>query len=268
MMDRPDLPDGSPPQSSVPEAAVIAATRAAAGAAIMAIAGVSAILNRETDDERGGGRDAAEPAGPSRSTAAVLAGVIEAERRAADALRAARSRLQPVVDLARHTALRGAIDGFRTSSGELADRGVADAERGAGQMVETLDAVIAHIVREVLRHIDLNELLRSVDITALVDRVDVQGLIDRIDPNPLVERLDLDALARRIDVAALAQRVIDEVEVGDVIRESTGTLTVETVDALRRRGADADRRLARFVDGVLNRGNGRDTRVDLPRTDR
>jgi hypothetical protein len=244
---------------------VIAATRAAAGAAIMAIAGVSAIINRPTDDE---GRDGPEQADPSRATAAVLAGVIEAERRAADALRAARTRLQPVVELARHTALRGPIDGFRTSAGELADRGVADAERGTEQVLQTLDAVIARIVREVLRHIDLNELLRSVDVNALVGRVDLQGVVDRIDPNPLLDRLDLDALTRRIDLAALAQRVLDEVEVGDVIRESTGTLTVETVDALRRRGADADRRLARFVDAVLNRGNGRDTRVDLSQTDR
>jgi hypothetical protein len=262
--DRSDLPEGSGPRS-IPEAAVIAATRAAAGAAIMAIAGLSAIFNRETEDER---RDAREPADPSRATAAVLAGVIEAERRAADALRAARTRLQPVVELARHTALRGPIDGLRTSADELADRGVADAERGAEQMLETLDAVIARVVREVIRHVDPNELLRSVDVNALVGRVDVQGVIDRIDLNPLLDKLDLDALARRIDVAALAQRVLDEVEVGDVIRESTGTLTVETVDALRRRGADADRRLARFVDAVLNRGDGRDTRVDLSRADR
>jgi hypothetical protein len=135
-------------------------------------------------------------------------------------------------------------------------------------MLETLDAVIARVVREVIRHVDLNDLLRSVDVNALVGRVDIQGVIDRIDLNPLLDKLDLDALARRIDVAALAQRVLDEVEVGDVIRESTGTLTVETVDALRRRGADADRRLARFVDAVLNRGDGRETRIDLSQADR
>jgi hypothetical protein len=266
MTDRPDLADGRGPRSGVPEAAVIAATRVAAGAAIMAIAGLSAIVNRGTDE--GERRDEPEQAVPSRVAAAVFAGAIEAERRAADAMHAAQTRLQPILDAARSNALLRPIDRLRTSSGELADRGAADAERGAEQMLETLDAVIAHVVREVLRHVDLNELLQSVDMNALVARVDIQGLIDRVDPNALLDRLDVDAIARRIDVAALAQRVLDEVQVADVIRESTGTLSVETVDALRRRGADADRRLARFVDSVLKRTNGRDTRVASATADR
>jgi hypothetical protein len=259
MTDRSDLPEGARGPAGVPEAAVTAATRIAAGAAIMGLAGLSAIFNRGPDIPD---HDDAESPAPSRMAAAMLASILETERRAADAIHAANARMKPVVDAARSNALFKPIESLRASSGGLADRGADDAERGAGQMLEALDALIGYVVREVLRHVEVNELVASIDVNALLARLDIQALIDRVDPNALVERLDVDAIARRIDVAELARRALEEIEVSNVIRESTGTLTVETVDALRHRGATADGRLARFVDSILRRSNGRDTRLD------
>jgi hypothetical protein len=266
MADRSAVGDGDERRAGVSETAVVAATRVAAGAAIMAIAALGAIINRADEDRER--PDETGRAAPSRVAAAILESVLGAERRAAGLLHAAQARMQPVVDAARSNALLKPIDGLRTSGGELADQGLADAERGAEMMLEALDAVVARVVRDVLRHVDVNELLRSVDLNALVERVDIQAVVERIDPNPLVARLDVDAIMRRIDVAGAAQRVLDEVQIGDVIRESTGTLTVETVDALRRRGADADGRLARFVDSILGRRDGRDTAVSVPPAER
>jgi hypothetical protein len=227
----------------------------------MAIAAVSAIVNRNDD----AAEQAPETvdASPNRGAAALLAGVLKAERRAVDVFQAAYARMQPVVDAARPSALRRPIDGLRASRDELAEQGTSDAERGADVLLQILDAVITRVVHDVLQHIDLNELLTSVDVNALLERVDLQAVVDRIDPNPILQRVDVDALLRRVDIGGVAQRVIDEVDIGGIVRESTGALSVETVDALRRGGADADGRLARFVDSILRRKNGRDTVLTL-----
>jgi hypothetical protein len=233
----------------------------AAGAVIMAVAAVSAVVNRNDVD----GEHAADAvdASPAPGAAALLAGVLKAERRAVDVFQAAYARMQPVVDAARPSVLRRPIDGLRASRDELAEQGVSDAESGADLLLQILDAVLTRVVHDVLQHIDLNELLRSLDIDALLERIDVQAVVDRIDPNPLLRRIDVDALVRRVDVGSVAQRVIDEIQIGDLVRESTGTLSVETVDALRRAGGDADGRLARLVDSILRRKNGRDTAMTL-----
>jgi hypothetical protein len=49
------------------------------------------------------------------------------------------------------------------------------------------------------------------------------------------------------------------VDVGELIRESTGTMATETVDALRVQGMHADRVLGRVVDHLLRRHAARET---------
>jgi hypothetical protein len=108
---------------------------------------------------------------------------------------------------------------------------------------------------------DLNEIANDIDVDAVAARVDVERLIDQIDIDRIVRRLDVEAIVRRLDLAAIARDVLDEIDVEEIIRESSGSLTVQTVDALRARGVDADRRLAELVDRVLFRHRARDVRL-------
>jgi hypothetical protein len=71
--------------------------------------------------------------------------------------------------------------------------------------------------------------------------------------------VDLDAIVARIDLPRLTEQVIDEVDLGEIIRESSSTMASETVDALRVQGMRADGLVNRVVDRVLLRQGQRQT---------
>jgi hypothetical protein len=88
-----------------------------------------------------------------------------------------------------------------------------------------------------------------VTVGMVLDRVDVTGIADE-----LLSRVDLNALLlRHVDVAALAQAVIDGVDLPQIVRQASGSLTSETVESIRVQGIDADRAVARLVDRLLLR---------------
>jgi hypothetical protein len=65
--------------------------------------------------------------------------------------------------------------------------------------------------------------------------------------------------AARADLPGLAEQVMNEVDIGEIIRESSSTMATETVDTLRVQGMRADRLLGRTVDRVLGRREERQT---------
>ena len=67
-------------------------------------------------------------------------------------------------------------------------------------------------------------------------------------------------------MAGLAERVMNEVDIGEIIRESSSTMATETVDTLRVHGMRADRLLSRTVDRVLGRREERQTDPSILRT--
>jgi len=90
--------------------------------------------------------------------------------------------------------------------------------------------------------------------TALLVQLDT--MLDTLVPrltDELVRRLDLDALVTSMDVAQVAQRVIAEVDLPEIIRESTGAVSSEAVREVRMRGIAGDDNVARAVDRLLLR---------------
>jgi hypothetical protein len=90
--------------------------------------------------------------------------------------------------------------------------------------------------------------------TALLLQLDstLDTLVPRL-TDELVRRLDLDALVTSLDVAQLAQRVIAEVDLPEIIRESTGAVSSEAVREVRMRGIAGDDTVGRAVDRLLLR---------------
>ncbi len=72
----------------------------------------------------------------------------------------------------------------------------------------------------------------------------------------IVEQIPIDEIAGAIDVEAIVQRI----DLGGVIRESTASLTMEGVDAVRSQSVAVDEWTSRVVDRVLFRKRPRDTR--------
>jgi hypothetical protein len=132
-----------------------------------------------------------------------------------------------------------------------------------------LDRIVARIdLNQIAARIDLDAIVERIDVGAIVEQVDVDaiaGRIDldavasRIDLDAIVARVDLDAIVSRVDLAGLTEQVIDEVDLGEIIRESSSTMATETVDALRVQGMRVDGLVSRIVDRILFRQGERQT---------
>lgn len=158
--------------------------------------------------------------------------------------------------------------------------------RAAGRGVDLLGGMAARVVRSTplqrrINHLndrwdeDRRTLLRRFDrsITSVVeivfDRIDLtQLIIERVDVNRIIqERVDVDGVIERADVIGVARDILQQLDLPEIIRESSGTMGTETVEGLRLRGMDADLSLSRLVDRVLNRTNGREPgRANLGRS--
>jgi hypothetical protein len=129
-----------------------------------------------------------------------------------------------------------------------------DLERTIRQVLHGLD--VTAVAKEVLRDADLSEIadagLEQLDLTSVVlEHVDMERLAAGI-----VTQLDLTQLVlTNVDMVTIADAVIDGVDLPQIVRESSASVTSETVDSVRLQAIDADRAVGRIVDRVLKRGN-------------
>jgi len=123
-----------------------------------------------------------------------------------------------------------------------------------------LDAIVERIdVGAIVERVDVGAIVEQVDVDAIAGRIDLDAVASRIDLDAIVARVDLDAIVSRIDIAGLTEQVIDEVDLGEIIRESSSTMATETVDALRVQGMRVDGLVSRIADRILFRQGERQT---------
>jgi hypothetical protein len=123
-----------------------------------------------------------------------------------------------------------------------------------------LDRIVERInLNQIAARIDLDEIVDRVDVDAIAQRIDLDAIAARIDLDAIVARVDIEAILARVDLPALTEQVIDEVDLGEIIRESSSTMASETVDALRVRGMRVDGLVSRIVDRILLREGQRQT---------
>ena len=123
-----------------------------------------------------------------------------------------------------------------------------------------LDRIVDRIdPNQIAARIDLGEIVDRVDVDAIAQRVDLDAIVTRLDLDAIVARVDIDAILARVDLPELTEQVIDEVDLGEIIRESSSTMASETVDALRVQGMRADGLVSRIVDRILQRDGQRQT---------
>lgn len=109
----------------------------------------------------------------------------------------------------------------------------------------------------IVARVDLNEIVSRIDIDEIAARIDLNAIVERVDVDSIAARIDLEAILDRIDIATIAQDVVEEIDLPEIIRESSGTMAIETIEGVRMQGADADRLVARIVDRLLRRrGDG------------
>jgi hypothetical protein len=248
----------------VPAEAVRRATGLALGAAGLALEVLRALLER-SDPAGSAGREVhaggavAAPPGPP-GTLRLLPGAalglgLQAQRRSLDAAATLAARIAPPLRAVTRPAVAVARAPLAAAWRRLdldgwAARGLAEQRRNRQMAAEAARALLRQLAAAVLA---------EVDVDAVVARADLDRIVERIDVDAIAARLDIDAVVARVDLPGLTEQVLDEVDIDEIIRQSSGTMAAETVDALREQGMHADHLVNRIVDRVLRRKDERHT---------
>ncbi len=205
------------------------------------------------------------------SWTALWAGT-EVLQRVLDTAGAAASQVSSAATSIGRGPLRGPSENLRGKLSELGRQGRAEQDASQQEAREFVVNAVGQVVNGVLDQIDLNQVVGRVDVDAIIARVDIdriaQGidldaLVGRIDVNEIAARIDIEAIIGRLDLAAIAKGVMDELQMNEIIRESAGAMTTETVDTLRVQGVVADQMVSRIVDRILRRDE-RDLKLPEP----
>jgi hypothetical protein len=122
-----------------------------------------------------------------------------------------------------------------------------------------LDRLVPTIVAAVIERLDITGIVLSqVDldriVTRALDGLDLtQVVIDRVDIDAIVAEADIDAIIDRVPIIPLANYVIDEIDLPQIIRDSTGGIATDAMGAVRVQGMGADQLVGRLADRMLFR---------------
>lgn len=95
---------------------------------------------------------------------------------------------------------------------------------------------------DVLVPVVVNEVLRRVDVAAALE--------EYVDVDRVVADVDIDAVIDRVDLVGLVNQVLDEIDLPEIIRDSTGSIGSETVRGIRMQGISADAAVDRALDRI------------------
>ena len=283
------VPSGAAPSSDVAaapdpaaQATIVTLVAAVLSSAVQAAVEVRTLVDRASGRAREDGTDAVPPVVDAAFDLTLRATAL-ATGVAARAARFAR----PVALLALRPPIVGPRFWPETVLARMVDRGRnvrVNADRLSGRMAgDVINTVVNEVLDRidltqlVIDRVDLNQIVGAVDIDAIVAQVDLVVVVDRIpfddviaqidlnkiaagiDVNAIAARLDIDAVIDRIDLAGIANEVINEIDLPDIIRESSGAMASETVLSMRSRGIEADETVSRIVDRILLRRRARNT---------
>jgi hypothetical protein len=123
-----------------------------------------------------------------------------------------------------------------------------------------IDAVVRSVdVNAIINRVDIDTIVRRLDLDAIADRIDIDRIVDRLDIDSIVAKVDIDAIIDRVDVVGLAEQVIEGIDLPELIRESTGSMSSEVVRDVRVQSMEADEKLAHIIDRMFRRRRPRDT---------
>ena len=135
----------------------------------------------------------------------------------------------------------GLLQGLARSPAAAVAAPVAVARRLASAAADRLVPAVAEAL---VTRLDLDAVARRLDLDALASRLDVDALVDRV---------DVDRVLARTDVAGLARYIADEIDLPELLRATSGSVTGELVRGVRDQGAQADVVVARAIDRFLRR---------------
>lgn len=131
-----------------------------------------------------------------------------------------------------------------------------------------LDRIVPALADAIVSRMDLTDIvLSNVDLRPIViralDEIDLtQIVVDRVDVNRIVEQADIDSVIDRVPMLQIADYIIEEIDLPQIIRESTGGVALDAFTTTRVSAIRTDEILSKVVDTVLLRRRQRD--LDAP----
>ena len=121
-----------------------------------------------------------------------------------------------------------------------------------------ITALVTDISDGILNRMDLTDIaIQRVDVDRLIQEADIEAVLQRVDLDEVASHLDIQAIVDRLDLVGIARNLIEELELTEIIRESTGALAVESIEQLRFQGVRADRVVSRALDRIVRKGMAR-----------
>ncbi|MEO9327173.1 hypothetical protein [Gordonia aurantiaca] len=117
-----------------------------------------------------------------------------------------------------------------------------------------LDAVIETVdLDRAVAQVDLMKAIDLVDLDEVIRKVDLDAVADLIDIDAIAARIDIDAILDRVDLVGLAEEIIDGVDLPDIIREASTSVTADVMTDVRSTSERADDAVANAVNRFLRR---------------
>ena len=110
--------------------------------------------------------------------------------------------------------------------------------KAAHETVSVLGSIASWSSSQVAQHLDLTPFVKQI-----------------IDLDSLISEVDLDAVLDRVDLVGLVESIIAEIDLPEIIRESTGSVASSTLRGVRMQGISADEAVSRVVDRLRPRGH-------------
>jgi hypothetical protein len=134
--------------------------------------------------------------------------------------------------------------------------GEATARTVVGSM---LDRIVPTLTEAIVSRMNLTDVvLRNVDlyavVTAALDELDLtQIVVDRVDVDRIVDRADIDAVVDRVPMLQIADYIIEEIDLPQIIRESTGGIAMDAFTTTRFSAVKSDEVLSKIVGTLMFR---------------
>ncbi|PHX61501.1 MAG: hypothetical protein CK552_00220 [Actinobacteria bacterium] len=105
--------------------------------------------------------------------------------------------------------------------------------------------------------------LVPIAVNVVVDRIDLtQIVLDRVDIDAIVARANMDGIIDRVPMVEIANYIIDEIDLPKIIRESTGGIATDAVNAARLQSLSLDEFINKISDSIIFRRKKR--KVESP----
>ena len=124
---------------------------------------------------------------------------------------------------------------------------------------QTVSSTVSTVANSALVNSALDKVVPYA-VNAVIGRMNLtEVVLDRVDIDAIIERADMDAIIDRLPLIDLANYIIDEIDLPQIIRQSTGGIATDAMNTTRMQAIEADDLTQRIVDKLMLRRKARKT---------